>query len=183
MNLLKYFFSDEFVIDEKPVPVYTDKTEQENAGGNSKDLLHQISKLVFEKENLLLKMQELQHWTRSSDELFLFIRSFIPFLDAFDRVLDNAREFPMTNELKNWLKSVESLYFRLINVLESSGLQPLKTIGKVVDLNFHDVVEHRKSYDHPNNIVIQERQKGYVFRGRLVRDAKVVVSYNERSQQ
>ena len=54
-------------------------------------------------------------------------------------------------------------------------------MGKKVDLNLHEVVEYRASADHPNDTVIGERQKGYVLRGKLLRDAKVVVAYNERS--
>ena len=44
----------------------------------------------------------------------------------------------------------------------------------------HEVVEYRASEDHPNDVVISERQKGYVFRNKLLSDAKVVVAYNER---
>ncbi len=65
-------------------------------------------------------------------------------------------------------------------MLESYGLFQLKAVGAKVDLNLHEVVEYRPSTDHMNEIVISERQKGYVFRGKLMRDAKVVVAYNER---
>ncbi len=183
MNLIKYFFSDQFVIDEKPEVVYNENIK--TTGGvfseDSADFFTQVSKLLVDRENLQSKMNELKSWTRSSDELLTFVKSLLPFLDAYDFVLESARNFPVSEELTNWLKNVEGLYFRMMKTLETAGLQPLKTIGKVVDLNIHDVVEYRPSMDYSHNTVIKERQKGYIFRGRLLRDAKVVVAYNERS--
>ena len=136
---------------------------------------------MVERDKLESKMNEMKTWTRSSDELLNFIKSLLPFLDAFEITLDSARGFPATEEVKNWLKNIESLYFRFLKILENSGLQSLKCPGRVVDLNIHDVVEYRPSFEHPNDTVIKERQRGYIFRGRLLRDAKVVVAYNERS--
>lgn len=184
MNLIKYFFSDKFIVDEKPEEVYIDKNSYLIGGvfsDETNDFLTQVAKLLVDRENLQNKMNELKSWSRSSDELMTFIKSLLPFIDSFDIILESARNFPVSEELKNWLKNVESLYFRLMKVLETSGLQALKTIGRVVDLNLHDVVEYRPSFDYPNDTVIKERQKGYIFRGKLLRDAKVVVAYNERS--
>ena len=56
----------------------------------------------------------------------------------------------------------------------------MDTIGKPVDLDRHEVVEYRRSDEYTHNTVITERQKGYVFRNKIIRDAKVVVSHNER---
>jgi molecular chaperone GrpE len=83
--------------------------------------------------------------------------------------------------MTNWLKSIEALYFRILKVAENFGLVPLKAIGRVVDLDFHDVVEYRPSLDHPGDTVIAERQKGYLFKGRLLREAQVVVAQSLRS--
>ena len=45
-------------------------------------------------------------------------------------------------ELDNWLKSVESLYFRIKKVLSSAGLKEMECIGKPVDLERHEVYSH-----------------------------------------
>ena len=41
-------------------------------------------------------------------------------------------------------------------------------------------ITYGESEEYPNDVVISERQKGYVFRSKLLRDAKVVVAYNDR---
>ena len=58
-----------------------------------------------------------------------FIKSLLPTLDSFDRVLSLAREYPKSDEIDNWLKSVESISFRLLSMLEGYGLYQLKTDG------------------------------------------------------
>ncbi|AXA36314.1 Heat shock protein GrpE [Candidatus Sumerlaea chitinivorans] len=145
-----------------------------------RDLLEAVSASLLEIERLQDLTEQLKHRSAQPEELEKFMRSILPTLDAFERVLSLARTYPKSEEIDNWLKAVESIYFRLLSMLENYGLYQLKCVGKKVDLNLHEVVEYRPSTEHPDETVIAERQKGYVFRGKLLRDAKVVVAYNER---
>jgi molecular chaperone GrpE len=166
---------DEFVIDEKPLPVYLSEAE------DSADLVELTSRILSENEELQRLNVELQQRSGSPADLEKMLRGLLPTLDSFDRVLHLARSYPQSEAIDNWLKSVESIYFRLLSLLETYGLYQLKSVGSKVDLNLHEVVEYRPSADHESETVISERQKGYVFRGKLLRDAKVVIAYNERS--
>lgn len=174
-TLLRHLIADEFVIDEHPLPVYLSEDE------DSADLVELTTRILSENERLQTLTKELQQRSGSPADLEKLIRGLLPTLDSFDRVLHLARSYPPSEAIDNWLKSVESIYFRLLNLLETYGLFQLKSIGSKVDLNMHEVVEYRPSSEHENETVIGERQKGYVFRGKLLRDAKVVVAYNERS--
>jgi molecular chaperone GrpE len=174
-TLLRHFVSNEFVIDEQPLPVYLSQDE------DSADLVELTTKILSENERLQSLNRELQQRSASPADLEKLIRSLLPTLDSFDRVLHLARSYPQSEAMDNWLKSVESIYFRMLTLLESYGLFQLKSVGAKVDLNMHEVVEYRPSAEHPHETIISERQKGYVFRGKLLRDAKVVVAYNERS--
>jgi molecular chaperone GrpE len=173
-RLLGYLLGSEFVVDEKPAPVHFLRRE------NEEDLGEGLSTLMLENERLQDLAEELRKRSAQPQDLEKFIRSLLPTLDSFDRVLSLARSYPKNDEIDNWLKSVESISFRLLSMLEGYGLYQLKTVGAKVNLDLHEVVEYRASADHPNDTVISERQKGYVFRGKLLRDAKVVVAYNER---
>ncbi len=166
----------EFEVDEQRVPVHLLRSE------NEQDMLDSLGALMRENERLQDVAVELKRRSGAPEELEKFIRSLLPTLDGFDRVLSLARSYEKSEEIDNWLKSVETIQFRLLAMLETYGLSPLKTVGSKVDLNVHEVVEYRPSQDHPNDTVVSERQKGYVFRGKLLRDAKVVVAYNERRQ-
>ena len=174
-TLFKTLLADDFVVDEKPVALYLSREE----GGE--DLSELISRMMTDNERLNELNVQLQQHTEKPKELEKMMKSLLPSLDSFDRVLHLARSYPQSPEIDNWLKSVESIYFRLLGMLENYGLYQMSAVGKKVDLNLHEVVEYRKSEDYPSDTVISERQKGYVFRGRLLRDAKVVVAYNERS--
>jgi molecular chaperone GrpE len=79
-------------------------------------------------------------------------------------------------EFQNWLEAVGGVSVRLNRVLERVGLTPISSVGTEVDLAIHDVVATVRNNNYPENTVVEERQKGYYFRGRLLRDAKVVVA-------
>lgn len=176
--LVKPILEREFVIDEEPVPVYVPGGD---GSSPERDLISAIADTMRRIGQLEIEKAELLRRQAKPEELEKFIKQMLPTLDAFDRVLSMARAYPKSEEIDNWLKAVESIYYRLLRLLESYGLEQLNTVGKKVDLNVHDVVEYRPSTEYPHDTVISERQKGYVFRGKLLRDAKVVVAYNENS--
>jgi molecular chaperone GrpE len=193
--LKRTFFPELFVIDERPEEVYVPvlresvveaaaegtgagSVEGENGQGAGDDLFAEISRLLLEQVRLEQKAKHLESGQRGDDEFARFIRQALPFLDNFWRLLEMAREHPPSDELKNWLGNVESLYFRIVRLLESYGLVFMNAVGKEVNLDYHEVIEYRPSKEHPHNQVIKEMEKGVVFRSRLLRDAKVVVAFN-----
>lgn len=167
----------QFPLNAVRLPVYnTSPSPQEDLGET-------ISRLMRDNADLLQEVENLKQSSSGSAETGKLLKSLLPTLDGFDRVLHLGRAYPQDDTIDNWLKSVESIYFRLLNTLENYGLYQLKTVGSKVNLNLHEVVEYRPSIDYPNDTIIRERQKGYILHGRLLREAKVIVAYNERSQQ
>ena len=114
----------------------------------------------------------------SSDvEIRNHARAMLPALDALDRVIEFGDEHARQNEtLENWLLSVKGLRTRLAKVMESIGLTAINSIGCEVDLERHDVVSVVAAGQNPPNTVVAEKQRGYMFRGKMLRDAKVVVA-------
>jgi molecular chaperone GrpE len=173
-TLVRHLLADEFEIDEQPLPVFL--SEDEGQAG----IVELTTKILAENERLQDLTTKLQKHSAAPAETDKLIKGLLPTLDSFDRVLHLARSYPQSEAIDNWLKSVESIYFRLLNLLETHGLYQLKSVGSKVDLNLLEVVEYRPSTVHENETVISELQNGFVFRGKLLRDAKVVVAYNER---
>ena len=191
-------FPEEFVIDERPVAVLPSATVNHplpavKAGsalspgdlyfnpGRRQDLLTQLSALLVEQVVLADRARRLEQRAPADDEFGRFVRGALPFLDNFARLLDLAREKPPSGELDAWLRSVEALYFRIVKLLEDYGLRFVNSLGKGVDLDLHEVVEYRKTDAYPHNVVIKEVQKGVVFRGHPIRDARVVVACNDQA--
>lgn len=170
----------EFVIDEQPVMIgEAGAVAKEGAEGG--DLIGQLSSLLAEKEQLSVTVKLLERRGAVEDEMEKLMRRILPVLDGFERILGAGRGYPDDHPVANWLRSVESLYFRLKNLLDKHGLVEIEPVGQRVNLDLHEVVECRYSPDHEPDTIIAVRQRGYVFRGRLLRDAQVVVATNERS--
>jgi molecular chaperone GrpE len=197
LKLRDFFLPQEFLIDETRLHVWSverpsDHQSAEPDGGDGpgqpapdrgkaaarSDLVTQMSGLLTEQVRLEQKARQLQK-AGGDDEFGKFVRQMMPFLDNFDRALDLAREHPPSEELNNWLKTVEGLHFRMIKILEDYGLVVINSVGKAVDLNYQEVVEYRAAGEYRPNTVIRELKKAVVFRGRLLRDAKVIVARGE----
>jgi len=194
----------DFVVDEQPVILKKSPTAMDvstaslmrdgggvDAAGRpitggaemSRDLVSLISSMMRREEKARKEAEAMKNAPPPIDnQVMSLMRSMIPFLDSFDQVLTAARAMPTTEENTNWTKSLESLYFRVLKILERFGMVQMRTVGQVVNLDIHDVVEYRVSPNHPADTVIAERQKGYVFNNRLLRDAKVVVAQSNRSR-
>lgn len=155
-----------------------DSTQTMGVAGGDLDLKTQIENLLLEQVRLTEKAKHLESRRVGDDEFGRFVKQALPFLDNFHRLLELARENPPSEEVDSWLRNVEALYFRLVNLLETYGFVFINSVGKKIDLDYHEVIEYRASPDHAPDTVIRELQKGVVFRGRLLRDAKVIVAAN-----
>lgn len=110
-------------------------------------------------------------------ELKRLARSMLPAMDALDRLIEFGENSGRNDEVfQNWIKAIEALRSRLTKALESIGLTAISSVGLEVDLNVHDVVAVVPAGEFPANVVVKEQVKGYYFRGKLLRDARVVVA-------
>lgn len=109
-----------------------------------------------------------------------FLKKMLPILDGFDSVLRYAtiRPHDEDDHLQNWIKSLDGIHRRLINVLETEGLIVIDTVGKPLDLTVHEVIESREVTGTRHNHVIEEIAKGYKCGSRVLRDAQVIVAKN-----
>lgn len=197
--LKKVILPEAFIIDEAMVDVWEANQPQTNSQAEQSgigavmdifsedegrsDLISQMTHLLVEQSRLAQRARELEDAKPQDDEFGRFVSQSLASLDSFHHLLEMAREFPPSEELNNWLKSIEALYFRIQNLFECYGLVFINSIGKTVDLNYQEVVEYRSTEDFPHNAVIKELQKGVVFRGHLIRDARVVVAFNESARK
>src|SRR5436190_3510756 len=65
---------------------------------------------------------------------------------------------------------------QLNDLLEENGLQPIEAEGKKFDPNLHEAIAHEPSDQFPEGTVLRQARRGYRFKERLLRPAKVVVS-------
>jgi molecular chaperone GrpE len=65
---------------------------------------------------------------------------------------------------------------QLNDLLAENGLQTIEAEGKKFDPNVHEAIAHEPSDQVPEGIVLRQARRGYRFKDRLLRPAKVVVS-------
>lgn len=147
--------------------------------GAESDLLTIFAGLLTSQQKLTTELHQLRTQAPKDDEFSKFIRQFLPFIDAIGRVVILGRAHSDQGEIGRWLQTVEKAYERLRQTLEKFDVEVLDSEGKEVDLAVHEVIEYRETDEHPHNVVIEEVQKGIRFRGKMLRDARVIVACNE----
>ncbi len=98
------------------------------------------------------------------------VRDVLPVLDDFDRALK------VETSDRNYAKGVELIYQRLYESLKKMGLEPIESTGKPFDPNLHQAVERVETDEAKDQTVLGEFQKGYNFKGKLLRPAMVRVA-------
>lgn len=71
---------------------------------------------------------------------------------------------------------MEMIYKQLMKTLEDLGVKPIEAMGKEFDPNFHNAVLHIEDENVGENIIVQELQKGYMYRETVVRHSMVQVA-------
>jgi len=103
----------------------------------------------------------------------VIIEQVLPVLDAFERALA-AHADPAYEEYR---KGFELIYRQLLDVFVRYGLEPIEAVGRPFDPHLHHAVERVESAEREDGIVIEEHQKGYLFRERVLRPSMVRVSF------
>ena len=101
------------------------------------------------------------------------LRELLASLDNLERAMEQGRE---TDNIASLLEGVDMTWKGLLAMLEKFGLKPINSIGENFDPNYHEAVAMEAHGDTPANVVLREFQKGYVYKDRLLRAAKVIVS-------
>ncbi len=144
----------------------------EKAREEAKDLQDRLLRLAAEFENFKKRMQRERETAMKYAEEGL-LRELLPTIDNLERAIEQGRN---AGEVAGLLEGVEMTITGLRNTLEKFGLKPVDGVGQPFDPNLHEALVMEASQTVPPNTILQEYQKGYMFKDRLLRAAKVVVS-------
>ena len=98
------------------------------------------------------------------------VKAFLPILDDFERALS------VETSDKEYSRGIELIYQRTLETLNKLGLEPLQTEGAVFDPNIHHAIEMVNTDEADDQSVLGEFQRGYNFKGKLLRPALVRVA-------
>jgi molecular chaperone GrpE len=94
-------------------------------------------------------------------------------IDNFELGLAAAREQGADSPIYSGMVLVQK---QLSDLLAENGLQPIEADGKTFDPTVHEAIAHEPSNEFLEGIVVRQARRGYRFKDRLLRPAKVVVS-------
>ena len=101
------------------------------------------------------------------------IEKILPIVDSFERGLAAVAE---DQKADPFVDGMDKVYKQLITTLESAGVTPIEAVGKLFDPEFHNAVMHIDDESLEENIVVEEFQKGYMYRDSVVRHSMVKVA-------
>lgn len=138
----------------------------------TEELKDRLLRLQADFENTKRRMAREQNEMRSSvtEEL---MKELLPVMDNLERALEAGETGSDPRLLQ---QGVRMTWEQFQTVLKKSGLQEIKALGETFDPAVHEALMTIPSDRHDENIVIQEFQKGYRVKDRLLRPAKVGVA-------
>jgi molecular chaperone GrpE len=167
--------------DENPADIASSGT----AAGESSGLAAEVQQLKAERDSLLDRLARAQAEfenarRRAAKEQQDFrdyaaadaIRSLLPVIDSFERALQ------VKSEAGDFRSGVELIYKQFQDVLAKLGVRAIPAKGEPFDPHVHEAIEMVETSDAPDHEVIEELQRGYKLKDRLLRPAMVKVAKN-----
>ncbi len=104
------------------------------------------------------------------------ILEILPIIDNFELAFKN-----MVGDPCDLHKGMELIYAQLMSLLENWGVKPINTDSEKYDPYFHEALMKVES-EKPENMIVEEFQKGYSLNGQVLRHAKVKLSAGKKDQ-
>ena len=101
------------------------------------------------------------------------IEKILPIIDNFERGLAGMTEEQMADP---FVQGMEKVCKQMLTTLEGIGVKPIEAVGQPFDPNFHNAVMHVEDEEVEESIVVEEFQKGYLYRDTVVRYSMVKVA-------
>ena len=101
------------------------------------------------------------------------LEKLLPVIDNFERGLESVAE---EDKDSAFVKGIQQIYKQLMAVMEDLGVTPMDAEGKEFDANLHNAVMHVEDEEQGENVVVEELQKGYMYKENVLRHSMVKVA-------
>jgi molecular chaperone GrpE len=145
--------------------------------------VNELETALDEKENRLLRLQaDFDNYRRRSRldqeaaekyRAQSLVSDILPALDNFERALKVESD---DNQVKSILQGMEMVYRGLVEALKKEGVESIESVGTQFDPHLHQAVMQVEDSNFEPNTVIEEFQKGYKLKDRVIRPSMVKVN-------
>ena len=182
----------------------SDKKEQENSKTKDENLGQKVDsekkeetteeKLKTLEEKLLRTMAEMENQRKRFEKErqeafdfggFNFARESLLLLDNIDRAIvsfKNDEQFKKNKDLDKIIDGIEIVKKDLVSIFKKNNITEIECINKKFDPNFHQAMMEVEDNTKETGTVVQEIQKGYMMKDRLLRPSLVSVT-KKRSEK
>jgi len=148
------------------------EAELVKAKAKAEDHYNQLQRLQADFDNYRKRTQ------KEKTELIKYaserlVGELLPVLDNFDRAVSAAKVNP---DFTSFSQGVEMILRQMQAALSKEGLKAMDAVGRPFDPNLHEAVLRVASDEHPENTVVEELQKGYYLKEKVIRPSMVTVS-------
>ena len=144
------------------------KVREEEIKSLNDRLLRTLAEFENFKKRTTREKSELLHY--ATDEIS---KEMLRTVDNLENAIRHARE---GSQAESIIEGIEMTLKQLLKSLERFGVSGFNSLGEKFDPNRHEAMLQVESADHEPNTIIDEAQKGYFLRERLLRPAQVTVS-------
>jgi molecular chaperone GrpE len=147
------------------------ETELQRLRAERDSLLDRLARAQAEFENARRRAAKEQQDYRDYAAVDV-IKSLLPVVDSFERALGAK------SGAADFRGGIELIYKQLQDALAKLGVRPVPAVGEPFDPHFHEAIEMVETTDAPDHEVLEELQRGYKLKDRLLRPAMVKVAKN-----
>jgi molecular chaperone GrpE len=147
------------------------ETELQKVKAERDMLVDRLARMQAEFENARRRASKEQQDYRDYATMDA-IKSLLPAMDSFQRAMQVKSEAP------DFRSGVELIYKQLQDALAKMGVNAIPAKGEPFDPRFHEAIEMVETADAADHEVLEELQRGYKFKDRLLRPAMVKVASN-----
>lgn len=129
------------------------------------------AKADFENFKRRIEKEQTQWYRAAQAQLMLDL---LEIVDNFDRALEETQKQEQSEQFKAWLEGFELIHKSLHKLLSDYEIEEIAVDS--FDPHLHEAVSQIKSEEHKSGEIVEVMQKGYTFKGEVLRPAKVTVA-------
>jgi len=147
--------------------------------GKSEEETQTENELVATYLNMAQRLQaDFDNYRRQSEAKLIqtFTRGQSSVIEAFLPCLDTFKKAKQSITDKVVLQGVEMIEKQIMETLRNQGVEKINSIGEKYDPNYHNVIAVMKNEEYESDVILDEYEAGYMFKGQVLRYAKVIVN-------
>lgn len=148
----------------------TKKTKKDKKDEQIEELTDKVKRQMAEFENFR-KRSEKEKTQMYEIGAKSTLEKMLPVVDNFERGLAGTEDSDDA-----FVQGMQMIYKQLMTSLEEVGVTPIEAVGKEFDPEFHNAVMHVEDENFGDNEVVEELQKGYMYRESVLRHSMVKVA-------